>query len=78
MFWLMLRMSCQWQPSGNGEQVIFGEVGQVFVAVDLHGGGVLFVVDVGDPLEENEREDVLLEGYQKLSSASFRGSPSNC
>jgi len=44
----------------DGEPVIFGEVGQVFVAVDLHGGGVLFVVDVGDPLEEDEREDVLL------------------
>jgi hypothetical protein len=44
----------------NGEPVIFGEVGELFVAVDLHGGGVLFVVYVGDPLEEDEREDVLL------------------
>ena len=44
----------------DGEAVILGEVGQVLVAVDLQGGGVLFVVDVGDPLEEDEREDVLL------------------
>ena len=44
----------------DGEPVIFGQIGQVFVAVDLHGGGVLFVVDVGDPLEEDKREDVLL------------------
>jgi hypothetical protein len=44
----------------DGEPVILGQVGQVLVAVDLHGGGVLFVVDVRDPLEEDEREDVLL------------------
>ena len=45
---------------GDGEAVVLGEVGEFFVAVDLHRGGVLFVVDVGDPLEEDEREDVLL------------------
>ena len=45
---------------GDGEAVVLGEVGEFLVAVHLHRGGVLLVVDVGDPLQEDQREDVLL------------------
>ena len=45
---------------GDGEAVVLGQVGEFLVAVDVHGGGVFLVVDVGEALEEHEREDELL------------------
>jgi hypothetical protein len=45
---------------GYGEPVILREIGELLVAVGRKSGGMLLVVDVGDPLQEDERKDVLL------------------
>ena len=46
----------------NLEPVVLGELGKFHVAVGLFQGyGILLVIDVGEPLEEQQREDVGLE-----------------
>jgi hypothetical protein len=46
----------------NLEPVVLGELGKFHVAVGLFQGHViLLIIDVGEPLEEQQREDVGLE-----------------
>ena len=49
-------------PVGDLEPVLLGQVGVLLVAVRLgERVGALLVVDVADPLQEQQREDVRLE-----------------
>jgi hypothetical protein len=46
----------------NLEPVVLGELGELHVVVGLfQGHDILLVIDVGEPLEEQQREDVSLE-----------------
>ena len=46
----------------NLETVVFGELGKFYVATRLfHGHGIFLVIDIGDLLEEQQRENVGFE-----------------
>lgn len=46
----------------NLEAVVLGELGEFHVAAGIfQGNGILFVIDIGEPLEEQQRKDIGLE-----------------
>ena len=61
-------------PVRDHEPVLLGEGGVGLVAARLgQGGGILLVVDVGEPLEEEQREDELLVVAGRHVPAEVRG-----
>jgi hypothetical protein len=60
-FFGVWRTSFQCAPFGNLEAVILGELGIGEIAIGVGQGGLVFLVpDIGDALEEQQREDELL------------------